>query len=135
MIYAAIIVVLVGLVVITMANNSPPNINTQNKNTTFVTTTTSNDTSVDSNGESDKVSLEELAKHNSEDDCWVIYKNQVYDLTTWIDKHPGGKEAILNQCGTENFESAFKKQHGDSKASLFMQVAKLIGDVEVKGSI
>ena len=81
------------------------------------------------------ISLSELALHNTETDCWVIYNGKVYDLTTWLTKHPGGVKAISPYCGTQGFEAAFKAQHGNSKASLFMQVAKLMGDVEVKGTL
>ncbi|MEM3067351.1 MAG: cytochrome b5-like heme/steroid binding domain-containing protein [Thermoplasmata archaeon] len=81
------------------------------------------------------IKTSELALHNSETDCWVVYKGKVYDLTSWLDKHPGGVKPISKHCGTFGFEEAFIKKHGDSKASLFMQVAKLMGDAELKGSI
>ncbi|CAI6010526.1 unnamed protein product, partial [Closterium sp. NIES-65] len=50
-------------------------------------------------------SKEEVARHNKRDDCWVIIKNKVYDLTSYVDEHPGG-DAILNNAGgdaTEGF--------------------------------
>ncbi len=81
------------------------------------------------------ISLSELSEHNTETDCWVIYQGKVYDLTTWLTKHPGGVKAISKYCGTEGFEAAFKAQHGDTKATLFMKVANLMGDAEVKGTI
>jgi cytochrome b involved in lipid metabolism len=36
------------------------------------------------------VTVEEVAKHNKKDDCWLIHEDNVYDLTGWVDKHPGG---------------------------------------------
>ncbi len=30
----------------------------------------------------------EVADHNEIDDLWVIVDNKVYDLTTFVDKHP-----------------------------------------------
>jgi cytochrome b involved in lipid metabolism len=62
------------------------------------------------------VSLEELAKHNSKDSCWVAYKGKVYDVTSYLPRHPGGVKRIEDNCGTaEQFEDAFTKKHGTSK--------------------
>ena len=43
---------------------------------------------------------EEVAKHNSKDDCWLILDGKVYDVTKFIPAHPGGK-AILEGCGKD----------------------------------
>lgn len=74
------------------------------------------------------ISLSELQQHNSVSDCWVIYKNKVYDVTAFIPNHPGGQSPIASTCGSTNFESAFQKQHGTSKANLFMKVTTYKGD-------
>lgn len=74
------------------------------------------------------IGLQELAKHNSASDCWVVYKNKVYDITSFIPNHPGGEGPIARTCGTTNFESAFQRQHGTSKASLFMKVTTYKGE-------
>ena len=51
--------------------------------------------------------LEEIAKHNTKEDLWVVVKGVVLDLTNWLDEHPGGPQALLNFMGrdaTEEFE-------------------------------
>ncbi|KAK0730354.1 flavocytochrome c [Lasiosphaeris hirsuta] len=51
--------------------------------------------------------LEEVAKHNTKEDLWVVVKGVVLDLTNWLDEHPGGPQALLNFMGrdaTEEFE-------------------------------
>lgn len=34
-------------------------------------------------------SLDEVAKHNKSDDCWVIIHGKVYDVTKFLSEHPG----------------------------------------------
>jgi flavocytochrome c len=56
-------------------------------------------------------SLEEIAKHNKDDDCWVIINGQVLDVTKFLKDHPGGKKAILIYAGrdaTEEFNMLHK---------------------------
>lgn len=62
------------------------------------------------------VSRAELAKHNTQGDCWVGYKGTVYDVTNWLPRHPGSAGAIAPYCGTaDEFAAAFNKQHGTSR--------------------
>lgn len=56
---------------------------------------------------------EEVAKHNTEDDCWVIVKNVVLDLTPFLGDHPGGKESIVKFAGQDATES-FDMLHEDN---------------------
>ncbi len=51
--------------------------------------------------------MEEVAKHNTKDDLWVVVKGVVMDLSDWLEEHPGGPQAIMNFMGrdaTEEFE-------------------------------
>jgi len=58
-----------------------------------------NATSSDSVRELPEYTRAEVKKHNSADDIWVIISNEVYDLTSWIDKHPGGSPILAVQAG------------------------------------
>merc|ERR1719145_444459 len=51
--------------------------------------------------------VEEVAKHNKKDDCWVILGGKVLDVTNFLSSHPGGELAILTCAGkdaTEEFD-------------------------------
>jgi cytochrome b involved in lipid metabolism len=53
----------------------------------------------------------EVAIHASESSCWSIVNGIVYDLTSYISKHPGGSSKVLRICGKDG-SSAFEGQHG-----------------------
>ena len=57
------------------------------------------------------LSTAEVAKHNSRNDCWSIVKGKVYNLTSYVQSHPGGASVIANICGKDG-SGAFGNQHG-----------------------
>jgi len=57
-----------------------------------------------------KLTLEEVKKHDSGTSCWSIIYGNVFDLTKWITKHPGGAGVIRAICGKDG-TSAFEGQH------------------------
>ena len=40
-------------------------------------------------------SPEQIAEHSSEDDCWTVYENRIYDVTQYAKVHPGGRKIFL----------------------------------------
>ena len=44
---------------------------------------------------------QEVAKHNTADSAFVIIDGHVYDITGFMDKHPGGREMMLLSAGRE----------------------------------
>ncbi|SOV76343.1 cytochrome b5-like heme/steroid binding protein, putative [Plasmodium sp. gorilla clade G3] len=47
------------------------------------------------------ITKEEVAKHNKKDDAWVIYENKVYEITHYLQHHPGGKRILLGKSGKD----------------------------------
>lgn len=39
---------------------------------------------------SDLISTQDVAKHNTPSDCWIVIDDQVWDVTTFAPSHPGG---------------------------------------------
>ena len=37
--------------------------------------------------------LSHLTSHNSKDDCWIVVHSKVYDVTRYLDSHPGGSSS------------------------------------------
>ncbi|KAI9216893.1 acyl-CoA dehydrogenase/oxidase [Blastocladiella britannica] len=46
-------------------------------------------------------SLDEVAKHKSATDAWIVVKDHVYDVTKFIAVHPGGRKILLKHIGTD----------------------------------
>lgn len=44
---------------------------------------------------------QDVAEHNSEESAWIAIDGKVYDVTEFVDKHPGGKELLLLAVGRE----------------------------------
>jgi flavocytochrome c len=47
------------------------------------------------------ISKEELSRHNTANDCWVVLHNQIFDLTSFAEQHPGGSKTIHSLAGTD----------------------------------
>jgi cytochrome b involved in lipid metabolism len=62
------------------------------------------------------LTLDEVKKHNSADDCWSIIDGNVYDLTNWVESHPGGNERITAICGKDG-TSSFLGKHSNSNSA------------------
>jgi len=57
------------------------------------------------------ITLTEVAAHATRTDCWTAIDQTVYDLTPYIQQHPGGAGALENLCGIDG-TAAYKSQHG-----------------------
>jgi cytochrome b involved in lipid metabolism len=51
--------------------------------------------------EPDCISMAELQQHNSQSDCWVALHGNVYDLTSYANRHPGGARVVSNLAGMD----------------------------------
>lgn len=61
--------------------------------------------------------LAEVAKRNTQTECWVAIDGGVYDLTDWIRQHPGGSGSIRALCGTDGTNQFISQHGGESRPS------------------
>jgi cytochrome b involved in lipid metabolism len=52
-----------------------------------------------------------IAQHAMPEDCWIVVRDRVYDVTAYLDDHPGGEETITPWCGQES-TVAFETEDG-----------------------
>ncbi|AOW03954.1 uncharacterized protein YALI1_D15063g [Yarrowia lipolytica] len=45
--------------------------------------------------------LKQVAEHKDRNDLWMIINGKVYDISSFVDEHPGGEEVLLDAGGTE----------------------------------
>ncbi|KDN50868.1 Flavocytochrome c [Tilletiaria anomala UBC 951] len=57
--------------------------------------------------------LDDVAKHNKDDDVWVVVNGKVLDVTKFLPDHPGGEKAILLYKGKDCSEE-FEMMHDES---------------------
>lgn len=57
--------------------------------------------------------LSDIASHNTKSDCWIVINNKVYDVTNYLDEHPGGSSIIIEGSGKDSTEEF--NQIGHSK--------------------
>merc|ERR1712127_1004467 len=50
------------------------------------------------------LTMEEVAKHTTKTDCWVVVNGEVLDVTSFLSEHPGGELAILTFAGKDATE-------------------------------
>lgn len=55
--------------------------------------------------------LADVATHAGASSCWTAINGSVYDLTSYVSRHPGGERNILKICGKDG-TSLFEGQHG-----------------------
>ncbi|KAG2399633.1 cytochrome b5 [Vigna umbellata] len=70
----------------------------------------------------------EVAKHNKTKDCWLVISGKVYDVTPFMEEHPGGDEVLLSATGkdaTNDFEDV-----GHSDSARDMMAKYYIGEID-----
>lgn len=58
-----------------------------------------------------KISMQQVKKNNNANRCWTVVNGKVYNVTRWINQHPGGSARILALCGKDG-TAMFTGQHG-----------------------
>ncbi|XP_051040265.1 fatty acid desaturase 2-like protein FADS2B isoform X2 [Phodopus roborovskii] len=89
----------------------------------------------EANGKSDRLrkclnlyTWQEIQKHNTEADQWLVIDRKVYNVTDWASKHPGGHR-VLNHYAGEDATDAFQAMHLDLSIVQLYLKPLLIGEL------
>jgi len=79
------------------------------------------------------VTLAELRANNHKKCLWVLVHGKVYDVTKFLDEHPGGDEVILAESGQDATEAFEDVGHSDEARELLPGM--LVGEFEKNGEL
>merc|ERR1712100_967185 len=82
------------------------------------------------------IKMEEVEKHSSVDDLWLVIDGKVYDVTPFMDDHPGGGDIMLSAAGkdgTDDFEDVGHSPHARELLKRF-KVGTFKGDFSLKST-
>ncbi|XP_041852473.1 acyl-CoA Delta-4 desaturase-like [Melanotaenia boesemani] len=82
-----------------------------------------------SGGDAGVYTWEEVQKHNSRKDQWLVINRKVYNITQWAKRHPGGFRLIGHYAG-EDATEAFNAFHPDQKFVQKFLKPLLIGELK-----
>jgi len=67
---------------------------------------------------------EEVVAHNKKKDLWVVINGSVYDITPFVDEHPGGEEVLLDVAGQDATEAFDDVGHSDEAREILQGLLK-----------
>lgn len=76
----------------------------------------------------------EVQKHKTATDCWSVISGEVYDLTSYINGHPGGANLIKAICGKDG-SASFAGQHGSASKPNNVLAAFALGPLVSGGTL
>ncbi|KAJ8934391.1 hypothetical protein NQ314_013432, partial [Rhamnusium bicolor] len=66
-------------------------------------------------------SLADIKKHNDNRSTWIVIHNNIYDVTEFLNEHPGGEEVLLEQAGKEASEAFEDVGHSSDARELMVK--------------
>jgi len=70
---------------------------------------------------------EEVKKHHDNQGAWIVIHNNIYDVTAFLNEHPGGEEVLLEQAGRDASEAFEDVGHSTDARELMVKYR--IGEV------
>ncbi|KAK4111291.1 cytochrome b5 [Canariomyces notabilis] len=77
---------------------------------------------------SKELTYQDVAEHNTKKDLYVVIHDKVYDVSKFVDEHPGGEEVLLDVAGQDATEAFEDVGHSDEARETLEQL--LIGNLK-----
>ncbi|KAK4463811.1 putative cytochrome b5 protein [Cladorrhinum samala] len=60
-----------------------------------------------------ELTYQDVAEHNTKKDLYCVIHDKIYDITKFVDEHPGGEEVLLDVAGQDSTEAFEDVGHSD----------------------
>ncbi|CAA7044348.1 unnamed protein product [Microthlaspi erraticum] len=74
------------------------------------------------------ISFHDVAKHKCKNDCWILIHGKVYDISTFMDEHPGGDNVLLAVTGKDASIDFDDVKHSNEAQEIMKKYC--IGDID-----
>ncbi|KAF2112231.1 FMN-dependent dehydrogenase-domain-containing protein [Lophiotrema nucula] len=74
------------------------------------------------------LSFDDLKAHNRAEDCWVAIGEKVWDVTEFLNLHPGGPDVILRYAG-QDATQAYEEIHAPGMLEETLAANKFVGHI------
>ncbi|XP_066255058.1 uncharacterized protein [Euwallacea similis] len=79
------------------------------------------------------IDLQEVSWHDTYRDCWIVVYDRVYDITRFLEEHPGGDEILMEYAGRD--ASIAFRGTGHSGQAVQLLEKYFIGELPMKERI
>ncbi|CDW80177.1 cytochrome b5 [Stylonychia lemnae] len=63
-----------------------------------------------------QITKDEITAHSAEGDCWLLIEGKVYDVSPYMDKHPGGSDILLANASGQDASEAYEDADHSKRA-------------------
>ncbi|KAI9733515.1 MAG: hypothetical protein M1818_007263 [Claussenomyces sp. TS43310] len=77
------------------------------------------------------ITTQEISKHKTAEDLWLVVEGVVYDLTEFAPEHPGGAEVLL-RCAGRDATASYSEVHAPSLIRRSLPAAKRVGILDAR---
>ncbi len=82
------------------------------------------------NTQRNKLTGDQVSRHNTRESCWVIIHGRVYDVTEFLPEHPGGPNVILKYAGRDATEE-YEPIHPPDTLDKYLDRSRHLGEVDM----
>lgn len=72
-----------------------------------------------------EITSAEVLQHNKREDCWTIVGGNVYDVTSFANRHPAGSSAITEMCGKDANADFLSEHSGQAEPEFWLETLKI----------
>ena len=73
------------------------------------------------------MNYDEIERHNSANDCWIVIRGRVCNITEYLEQHPGGSDILLDLAGKNATKEFIDVGHSSQAEKTMMELS--IGEI------